>query len=446
MQNSGNKFLHIVFIILLGLTLMPFAEAQQLWSEVKFNKASVYVGEPMEITVSVFTSTWFTAGVDPGNIKVNGAYSVFFRNVSTSRQQNGKTFAGVDMIFNVIPYGNDNVVFPELKIEVESPADGDYKGKPHVVKTKAREINVRPIPPGFDVRQWLVTNGLSVQQYWSGDLKKVKVGDVVTRTITRNASNTVSQLIPAVAWDSLSGVSEYPARSDVENHRSSTAISATRTETIRYLFEKEGEVVLPEMEFTWWNPYHKKLYKRTLAEVKIDVLPNPDLGMLASIRDSLQAQQIIDVTTGVETEKPFTILGLSVKQFIVLVISAVFFCIVFFRFLKWAIASRKKYLKKYHNSEQYYWNKFMHATQTGNNETIVQNLYLWIDHLKLQEPTATHFAQQYGDERLQEQVAKIEHALIKKEAIVIQKKSWESAHQRYLSKKPLVPESAWINP
>jgi hypothetical protein len=58
-----------------------------------------------------------------------------------------------------------------------------------------------------------------------------------------------------------------------------------------YLFEKEGDLTIPEMVFTWYNSYQKQLYKRTLKAIKVQVQSNPYLGVLASVRDSLKAGQ-----------------------------------------------------------------------------------------------------------------------------------------------------------
>lgn len=444
MKSLGKTvFLTWVLGVLLVI-LSPSAQAQKLWAEVSLNKQSVYLGEPVEVTVSVYTSTWFTAGVDPGNVKVKDAYTVFFRNVSTSKTVAGKTVSGVQMIFNVFPNSAENITFPELEIEVETPKEGGYEGIAHVVKTKPRQIKVRPIPPGFAAEQWLVTTSLSVSQQWDADIKNVKVGDVLTRTISRNAANTVSQLLPPVIWDSVAGISEYPYRSNVESHRSKTAISAKRTETMRYLFEKEGEVVLPEMEFTWWNPYHQKLYKRTLKEVKIDVRPNPDLGMLASVRDSLQAQIAQTEEAEAAAEKPLTILGMSLKKFITFLAAIVLLFIAFVLSLKWAVRYRKKYLEQYRNSELFYWRKFRRAARGENS---VKALYSWIDKLGLSEPTATYFAQHYGDATLQAEVTKLEMSIAKNTDISIDIVSWKHARNRWLKGFPKSSETiSWVNP
>lgn len=435
----------------LGLLFVAFstsAQAQKLWAEVSLNKQSTYMGEPVEVTVSVYTSTWFTAGVDPGNVKVNGAYTVFFRNVSTSKSVGGKTMSGVQMIFNVFPNSDDNVTFPSLEIEVETPEEGGYKGVTRKVKTNSREITVRPIPPGFEADQWLVTSSLSVNQRWSGDIKNVKVGDVLTRTITRNAANTVSQLMPPVAWDSVPGVSQYPYRSNVESHRSKTAISATRTETMRYLFEKEGEVILPEMEFTWWNAYHKKLYKRTLQEVQIDVQPNPDLGMLTSVRDSLNAQIAQTEAAEAEADAPFTILGMSVKKFVTLLAAMILLLIAFVLLLKWGINYRKNYLIKYYGSELYFFRKLKKANRRGDSNEVVKSLYAWIDRLNLKEPTLEYFAKSFGTQNFYNQAKTFEKKLARGEFVgKLDVKELNEGMERFIATdKHAGAETLWVNP
>ncbi len=445
MKSPGStlQVLGLIFALLMSVS----AHAQKLWSEVLLSKTSVYVGEPVQVSVRVYTSTWFTEGVDPGNVKVNGAFTVYFRSVSISKIENGKTFPGVEMIFNVFPFDDENVTFPSLEIHVASPKDGDYKGVSHTIKSKARLIKVKPIPPGFDADQWLVTTNVAVKQSWKGNVKNVKVGDVLERSINRDAVNTVSELIPPTSWDSISGVSFYPARSEVQNHSSKTAISATRTETMRYLFEKEGEVTLPEMVFTWWNPLRQKIYKRTLPAVTIQVQPNPDLGMLASIKDSLAAQ-VAAIKVAEEPEPPFTIFGMSPKKFAAVIIAFALLCLALIFSLKWAVNYRKNYLHKYRQSELFYWRKFIRAARNNDLHSTITALYLWIDQLNLPQPTALCFAEITGDAAFLKEIQNWEQALAQQNnppKLVIS--DWRKARKTYLSKsKYSTVNTGWINP
>src|SRR5690606_34578512 len=103
------------------------------------------------------------------------------------------------------------------------------------------------------------------------------VGDVLQRTIVRSAGGTLSEFIPAQSWDSVPGVSIYPTRPKVETTKTKTYVSAKRTEAVNYLFEKEGEIVLPKIEFVYWNYNTKKSYKKVIDSTVIQVAPNADL-------------------------------------------------------------------------------------------------------------------------------------------------------------------------
>ena len=83
------KTKHIIILLLLFQAAIVFAQNNVI-SEVSINRKSVYVGQPVEVSVGIFTPTWFTQGVNFGNIKVNGAFTVYFRSVSTSKKINGK--------------------------------------------------------------------------------------------------------------------------------------------------------------------------------------------------------------------------------------------------------------------------------------------------------------------------------------------------------------------
>ena len=85
----GDRWKYVWGFLLLLIWQGAFAQGH-LFSDVKLNQSSVYVGQPVELTVLVYTSTWFTRGIDPGNIKVNGAFTVYFRSVSSTKQSSGK--------------------------------------------------------------------------------------------------------------------------------------------------------------------------------------------------------------------------------------------------------------------------------------------------------------------------------------------------------------------
>jgi hypothetical protein len=445
MGRNGN-----IILFLIGLLLLTGAHSQTVWSEVKLDKSSVYLGEPVEVKISVYTSTWFTSGVDLGNIKVNGAFTVYFRSVSTSFQKNGQNYAGVELIYHIFPYSEKDIIFPSIDITVETPPEGDYKGKKRVVKSEEKQIRVEPIPGGFDQWQWLVTTGLTMSDNWQGNLKNVKVGDVLVRQISRTAEGTVSELIPPIAWDSIAGVSLYQARSNVSNTKSKTAISAVRTETMRYLFEKEGELKIPEMVFTWYNPNQKQLYKRTLKEITIKIKPNPDLGVMASIRDSLSVEQAAVLKEEVEEKKPFTAWGYTPEQLagFAMAISVILYVLILLT--KRMIRVIKRKYENYQNSEAYYFDLFKKMARQNRSAQALNALYRWVDELNLAEPSLSFFAKTYGNKELSNELLSIELEVVshqsKMKFHIIQ---WRKARKNYVKGlKNTYSEAVrpWINP
>ncbi|UTW67830.1 BatD family protein [bacterium SCSIO 12643] len=419
-----------MFVAMIVVSFSGWSQ-RHLWTEVQVKPSYVYIGQPVEVTVSVFTSTWFTQGVHVQNIQVNDAFTVYFRSLSTSKVIKGKTYAGVQFFYNVFPYSDEDIVFPALEIEVETPDAGDYKGVKRKVRTTPRKIRIKPIPPGIQSEDWLVTHQMTVRDYWSGDLKNVKVGDVIERSIYREAAGTVSELIPPIVWDSLDGVSLYPDRMSAQNHKSKTAISAERTDRMRYLFEKEGEVVFPEMEVMWWNPRYKKIYKRTLKEVVVYVNPNPDLGMLESIKDSLniaQAQAREDEIA----DKEFSFWGLTIKEWSVLILALIVGGYVLKKWI-WPLImwARGKYLK-YRVSERYYFNQFLVRKWSGNSDHWKTALYRWIDELEVIEPSVKYLIETYGNPDKSIETYGIQ--------------DWLRLRKRYLRRNQKSTHSNWMNP
>jgi len=381
---------------------------QQFISYVSVNHDTAYIGQPVRLTVSVYTSTWFTAGIDLGNIQVEGALTVYFRSVSNTRDFSGKKYAGVDFIYNLFPTKAGEIIIPELTINVESPKPGDYKGIRHVVKTKVKTINVNDVPVGYDPNNWLVSSSLNITERWNTSLDNVKVGDVLQRTITRSVAGTLSEFIPAQQWDSVTGVSIYNTRPKVDTYKSKTAVSAKRTETVNYLFEKDGQIVLPKIEFVYWNFYNKKFFKKVIDSTVIQVAPNADLEMLASIKKQLeqetQESEIVEDT-------PFLIFGMTPKRFLIYAVLGLLGIYLLIKFIKWAYNFSIKRRQAYLNSEHYLFQKVVKALKIENKKGFFEHLTLWMLHLDLKEQSFDYFLITHGTDNLKSEYNNFVEAL-----------------------------------
>jgi hypothetical protein len=142
-----KQIYQLYLIIMACLVLVPLTvHGQRIWSNVTLNRTSAYVGQPVQVTIEVYTSTWFTTGIDPGNIQVEGAFTIYFRPVSTSIQVEGKTYAGVKLLYHVFPHRSGDLMFPSLNLTVHSPPEGQFKGVERAMSTNEKPIRVKPIP------------------------------------------------------------------------------------------------------------------------------------------------------------------------------------------------------------------------------------------------------------------------------------------------------------
>ncbi|WP_083923262.1 BatD family protein [Echinicola pacifica] len=398
-----KKTRFIWLIMLLWCALPAVMESsvygQKVWSEVSLNRSSVYLGQPVEVRIVVYTSTWFTSGIDPGNIKVNGAFTTYFRPVSKSFTKDSQTYAGVELIYNVFPFKEENITFPVLDLTVESPAEGEYKGREIKLKTQAKSIRVKHIPDGVPRDEWLVATGLQVNQNWSSNADSAKVGDVWVRKINRSVQGTMASLVPPTIWDSIPGISEYPLRSEMDDQESKTAISASRLDQVQYLFEKPGTVTFPAITYYYYHARNEKLYKRTLPERKVIVRENPDLGMLLTLKDSLQATAA--VTDEVTEDQPFSLFGLNWKQ---LIFACLGLAIAIFMLIKLILnlwGKWKKHHAAYLVSEAYFWKMLKKSFAKGGKQEISKSLYRWVDELPRPESSVGELVFAYADQGLQ---------------------------------------------
>ena len=440
-------FRNIIIILVVNLIVqLGWAQQASIFSQVTVNKNNVYVGEAVEVTIGIYTSTWFTQGVDIGNISINGAFSVYFRSVSTVKKIKGKSYAGVQFIYHVFPFENQDIIIPSLNVQVETPKEGGYKGVKRQLKTKERTIKIKPYPPGIDKSTWMVTNSMTVNEQWLGNTKTIKVGDVLERKITRRANGTVSELLPPIIWDSIPNISLYPSQSALNTNKSKTAISASRTDGVRYLFEEEGEVIIPDMEFLWWSSYRKRFYKKTVKGLTVNVLPNPDLEMLKTVKAKLSSAAQED-NQEAESEE-FLILGFTVKHFLIGVISISLILFILLKMLIKVVTLIKKNNKVYKQSEAYAFKRFKIAIRSQNRKTIIPQLYKWLDQLHLEEPTLNAVFLKSKNEKLLVEIKNIEEQLGKDDSsLIINYNLWAKVRKDLLQgNKNTTLINTWINP
>lgn len=349
-------------IILLLSMLLAFSvlKAQvNVFASAKLDRTSVYPQQPIKASITIYTETWFTKPLDIESIQVPNAFVLpFKRTLSSMREVNGKKYASLEFFYLIYPYRAGNYAFPEIIVGVETPPVGDYKGVSVNVKTQSLSFQVKDKPREFSEEEWFVARDVEIIEKWNKPLNSLRVGDVVERRITLIAKGTLPNFIPDITIEDEEFAAIYKQSPQLEDQRTSQAANGMKTESFLYLLSEEGEFMLPEVRVTWWNPYASRAYFKAIPAQEITIKENPDLGMLTTLKDSLN--QVAGVEMG---DAPSELSWWqSNKRLIYTAVATVTILLVLYTMFMRGLAIYQLKRTAYRNTEVYAFGQLQHKT------------------------------------------------------------------------------------
>ncbi len=369
-----NKITHkiLVFGLLLVFAFHTSAQKIDAFARVSVSPLEGVVRQPYKVTITVYSGTWFAEPLRFANLQIDDAFIIpFTRTVSGINYINNKKYASLTFYYLILPYEIGNLAIPELQINASIPPEGDYKGQPTTIRTQSQTIKINPVPSSKEEKVWMVAKNVTVKESWNKPLDKLKVGDVIEREITITASGTLPSLIEPLDIEKPETTSVYPSEPDLQDKRNEQDVNGVRVEKYSYLFEEEGEVIIPAEEIVWWNPQDKRTYKRTIQGQKLSIAPNPDMTLMESLKDSLLA-----MTAPTETE-------ITEKSFpwmkIIFYIVLLFLLYLLFKLIMKVVQNLKEKQAACRQSEAFYYKRLVMALNQKNSKEIVRELYIWFD-------------------------------------------------------------------
>lgn len=388
----------------------------QIWATVQLNKSSVMVGEPLMVTITVYTSTWFTEPPAYGEIQVPEAIMVDFQQRSGSMRKTvgNKSYPAIEKKYVVYPLKEGSNSLPSLSIGVTSPPEGDYKGKKRTIQSPERSFEVRKAE-GIILDPWLTANRVTLKEEWSRDPSVLKQGDVIDRTIRISASGSLAALIPPLKMPEAAFGNTYSKPVSLNNVQTEQSFNGSRTETWTYLVEKAGSFTIPGIEVNWFNPRSGRLESTQIPSRKIEIAENPDMDFLLSMQDSLQA--MLNTEAATREKAPFEWMGLNWWQLLVIVLSLVALGVLLYRLYRnLSLMLTKRKMARLESEEQLFRN-FEQMAGHGSPQEVYKTLMDWYDRFRPQgtEASFDHFVCRSGNRDLGEQYQQLKDFLIKQE-------------------------------
>ncbi len=372
------KYKIFVFSLLLLLCSIKTIRAQ-VFANVDLNRKWVYVQQPFHVTITVYTRTWFTAPLEFGNLQIPNAFIVPFDKTQPGMfTVGGKQYPGIQFYYIVFPYKAGEFTVPPIEITAQSPPEGSSQSRKIVLKTTPHAYTVKDVPKELKkMGNWFVAKNVILHETWTPSSHDFKVGDVIKRTITIDAKGTLPQFIPELDLQKdLEWASVYPQDAVLTDTRGGGDANGRSVQTITYLLEQDGDFTVPAIGLSFWNPYAAKVETKTIQSLRIHVDKNPDLGILTTLKDSLDAT-VKPKAEVAQVKTPFRILGMTWYAFAGCVIAAILVIYILGKTGQRIYGFAKLEYENYRNSEAYLFRKFQYVSD--NPKTFLSALYKWWD-------------------------------------------------------------------
>jgi hypothetical protein len=194
-------------------------------------------------------------------------------------QVNGVRYLVTDRKYAVFPQRSGQMTIKPLVLTAEV-VTGNRLGfngffnsevtKTKKVSSKAITLNVKPVPSSFTGQHWLSAEQLVLKEEWSGDVKQMKVGEPLTRTLTLLVKGTTVGQLPelnnAKTDDKLK---TYPDQPVLQEQKKPDGLIAFREEKIALIPSKAGGYTLPAIEVPWFNTQSQKTQIARIPETTI---------------------------------------------------------------------------------------------------------------------------------------------------------------------------------
>lgn len=174
------------------------------------------------------------------------SYSIIERRYSIYPQQSGT--------INIQPLVFDARLLTQGRSHRFSPfANLQQNTKVKRIRSRAINIEVKPVPAEFTGRHWLPASDLSLQENWSEDITQLKTGEPVTRTLTIEVDGLSSAQIPVIEYKIPADLKQYPDQAVLNDETGYDGIHASRQQKLALIANQAGTIELPAVDIIWWN-------------------------------------------------------------------------------------------------------------------------------------------------------------------------------------------------
>ena len=273
-MNTSRTFRTLKAVIFLAFPLTSGAFAQNRNCKTELSQSEAWVGEPLQLTITIYSPGPFsgTASFDFPQIE----NTVIIRKgnpVLGNETIEGESYLSQRHNFLLICQQAGDFELPSL--EVRFFGKPDFVSDPIEQVTATEPIQCRfVVPVGMENNEIIVSaSNLKVDETWSpSDPVELKPGDIVGRTLTQTIQGSTSIFLADILTPNIDGVRVYSESPEVFDKVDRGILKGTRTDNVKYQFQRAGEFQLPDIQLRWWNLENERLETEVLEGLRVTVL------------------------------------------------------------------------------------------------------------------------------------------------------------------------------
>jgi hypothetical protein len=194
-------------------------------------------------------------------------------------QLNGVSYAVIEQKYAIFPQKSGTVTIDPVVLTAQVVTNNRrrFNGffnrqstQSKRITSEAIKIDIKPAPADFTGKQWIPSEHVHLEEKWSGDIKEMKVGEPLTRTITLLAKGTTVAQLPELHNGKIdSQLKAYPDQPVLKEKKTPDGLMAFREEKIAFIPSKSGEYTLPAIKIPWFNTQTKTMEIANIPEKKV---------------------------------------------------------------------------------------------------------------------------------------------------------------------------------
>jgi hypothetical protein len=258
--------------------------------EVGADSDKLMVQQQAPMTVRLFSAVPLLRG-DLEDPRVDGALvTKLAKDREYSTQRNGREYRVIERSYSLSPERSGELRIPPVRFEgnIRSKAgrgtgsarslfgdpffdrlfqDGSLsqdpfgifnRGKPVSARSRGVTLEVEPRPDAYAGDHWLPAQTLKIVDSWAESPPELRVGEPVTRTLTIQAQGLSGSQIPQIEIPEVPGLRLYPEEPESETRSDGETLYGISRQDETLIPTKAGELVIPEIQVTWWDTVAQK--------------------------------------------------------------------------------------------------------------------------------------------------------------------------------------------